>query len=308
MTSLPNLAAYLEAHPAILEKAGIHRAWQPAARHSHDIPLGDDCAAIPQPDGSHLLFAAEGMLESFIRSDPWFAGYSAVMVNLSDIASMGGRPIAITDIITSPSDDMTSAIWEGMLAASERYAVPIVGGHTTRSTGTAALAASVIGRAGPNLLTSFDADPGDLLVIAIDMQGAYRGDDPFWNASTTATPEHLRRTLALLPTLADSRLSSAAKDISNGGIIGTLAMFCQTSRTGVMLDLDALPIPENTSFERWLTSFPSYGYLLAVPGENLAATRALFTAHGITCQPCGQFTADHRIILARGGETHALTF
>src|SRR5258707_1510679 len=75
------------------------------------IRLGDDCAAIPDNDG-FLLFAGEGMLESFVADDPWFAGYSAVMVNLSDIAAMGGRPLAIVDILWTPVLEKSAAIWE----------------------------------------------------------------------------------------------------------------------------------------------------------------------------------------------------
>ena len=64
----------------------------------NEILLGDDCAAIPDGDG-YLLLAAEGMMPDFVESDPWFAGWSAVMVNVSDIYAMGGRPIAIVDTL-----------------------------------------------------------------------------------------------------------------------------------------------------------------------------------------------------------------
>ena len=65
---------------------------------NQSIPVGDDCAAIPDGDG-YLLFAAEGMWPALLQKDPWFAGWCAVMVNLSDIAAMGGRAIAIVDTI-----------------------------------------------------------------------------------------------------------------------------------------------------------------------------------------------------------------
>ncbi len=49
-------------------------------------------AAIPEADG-YLLLAAEGILPQFLEAEPWFAGWSAVMLNVSDIYAMGGRPI-----------------------------------------------------------------------------------------------------------------------------------------------------------------------------------------------------------------------
>lgn len=62
---------------------------QVAARYLGE-GVGDDCAAIADGDG-YLLLAAEGLLPQFLASDPWFAGWSAVMVNVSDIYAMGGH-------------------------------------------------------------------------------------------------------------------------------------------------------------------------------------------------------------------------
>jgi uncharacterized protein len=307
---LARLAAFLTHHPAVVEKALIRRAFQPAVESAGDVRLGDDCAAIPNPSGTgHLLFAAEGMLESFVKDDPWFAGYSAVMVNLSDVASMGGRPIAITDVLWTPSETISAEIWAGMRAASQAYGVPIVGGHTTHlRSGNAALAAAVLGHAGERLITSFDARPGDHLVIAIDMAGAYRGDKPFWNASTGTPPERLRSDLALLPALAEKGICRAGKDISNGGIVGTLTMLCHCSETGAVLDLDLLPRPENTPWERWLVSFPSYGYLLAVTPDRMDEVKAHFRGSLITCREIGVFRETEGIALRGDGEFLEMNF
>lgn len=310
MNQLAQLAESLSSHPAILEKATISRAFEPAADISSNVRLGDDCAAIPNPTGSgHLLFAAEGMLDSFVHADPWFAGYSAVMVNLSDIAAMGGRAIAITDVIWTPTDETSAAIWQGMQAASLAYGVPIVGGHTTRTTtGKLGLAAAVIGHAGERLITSFDAHPGDCLVIAIDMHGEYRGDQPFWNASTNTSPERLRSNLELLPALVEKGICHAGKDISNGGIIGTLAMLCNCSQVGAVLDFGNLPCPMDTELEKWLTTFPSFGYLLAVPPEDLEAVLMHFTATRISCRKIGHFRAQLGITLTAGEDQADLIF
>ena len=308
--ALTDLARYLTTHPAVVEKAVIHQAYGHALEVSGNVRLGDDCAAIPNPSGTgHLLFAAEGMLESFVEDDPWFAGYSAVMVNLSDIAAMGGRPVALTDILWTPSDEVTSQIWDGMQEAARAYGVPIVGGHTTHTrSGKAALGAAVLGHAGDRLITSFDANPGDHLVIAIDLHGGYRGDKPFWNSSTTSSPERLRTGLEMLPALAEKGLCRAGKDISNGGIIGTLAMFCNCSEVGAILDLENLPCPMDVEIERWLVSFPSYGYLLAISPEDIESTLSHFTATRITCREIGHFKAEPGITITADGDAVELVF
>ena len=98
--TLEDLVSVLERSAAVAAKAAIQHAYRPAQVLSGAVRVGDDCAAIPEADG-YLLFAAEGILESFVADDPWFAGYSAVMVNLSDIAAMGGWPLAVVDVLCS---------------------------------------------------------------------------------------------------------------------------------------------------------------------------------------------------------------
>src|SRR5580700_10633137 len=201
--TLNRLLSFLETNAAIAAKATIQQSYRPAQTLAGNIRVGDDCAAIPEEDG-FLLFAAEGMLESYVADDPWFAGYSAVMVNLSDVAAMGGRPLAIVDVLWTPGLDQSGQIWEGLGAASKAYAVPIVGGHTTVAKGSSPfLAAAVLGKAN-RLITSFEATAGDDLLVAVDLRGSWRGEKPFWNASVSAPGERLRSDLELLPALAEN--------------------------------------------------------------------------------------------------------
>jgi selenophosphate synthetase-related protein len=93
------------------------------------VALGDDCAALADSDG-YLLFAIEGMVSDFVQAMPWFAGYSSVMVNVSDIYAMGGRPLAVVDALWSEGIEAAHEVLAGMAAASLAYGVPIVGGHT----------------------------------------------------------------------------------------------------------------------------------------------------------------------------------
>ena len=196
---------------------------QTAAAHlrSSVIPVGDDCAAIPDGEG-YLLLAAEGLLPQFVETDPWFAGWCAVMVNVSDIYAMGGRAIAIVDTIWSQTEAATQPIWQGLLASSKAYNVPIVGGHTNCHSPYTALSASILGRA-TRLITSFDAQPDDVLLVVADFRGQSHPTYPFWNAATQADPVRLRADLELLPQLAEAGLCNVGKDISMGGILGTLA-------------------------------------------------------------------------------------
>lgn len=305
MTDLQSLADHLSNHPVVAEKVHSQQAYGHALEVSGRVRLGDDCAAIANPAGTgHLLFAAEGMLESLVEKDPWFAGYSAVMVNLSDVAAMGGRPVAVTDILWSPTEEISSVIWEGMQAAAQAYGVPIVGGHTTRErSAKAMLGAAVLGHAGDRLITSFHARPGDRLVIVIDLHGGYRGGARFWDSSTGNAPDRLRKDLEMLPALAEKGLCRAGKDIGRGGLIGTLAVLGMNSEVGAVVDLENVPCPMDVEIDQWLVTFPSFGYLLAIAPEDMESTLSHFTATRITCRDIGAFRAEPGITLLADGES-----
>jgi len=294
---LTELAESLRRHPNVAEKLAILAAYTPALEASGGISIGDDTAAIPDGDG-YLLFAAEGMIEAFIERDPWFAGYCAVMVNLSDIAAMGGRATAIVDVLwTHPDSPLAKEIWAGMRAASAAYGVPIVGGHTTRFPveRTPLLAAAVLGKA-KSIISSFTAQPGDVLLMAVDLRAAFRGQGTlFWNASVGSPPERLQGDMELLPMLAEAGLVTGGKDISNGGVPGTLAMFCATSRCGALVDVDMIPKPDDVEWLRWLLCFPSYGYLLTTRPDQVEKVVAIFKERELTCAPIGCMEAGSAI-------------
>jgi AIR synthase-related protein len=301
--SLAALAATLRAARGLAHKqdiAPVIARLAPAADGA--IPIGDDCAAIADGDG-FLLFAIEGFLPEFVAADPYFAGYCGVMVNVSDIAAMGGRPLAVVDALFADGADAARPVLDGLAAAAARYGVPIVGGHTNTRAAAPGLSVAILGRA-QALLTSFDARPGQTLIAAIDLRGRMRDPAPYWDASTDAPPARLRADLALLPAIAEAGLSRAAKDISMAGVIGTALMLLETSRLGAEINPAAIPRPPGIPLERWLLAFPSYGFLLAVEPDDVAAVIARFTTAGITAAAIGTTDASGIVSLRDGEERH----
>lgn len=295
---LEALCARLRASPGVRQKQDIQKpahAFGGVTRAPNGQPVvnGDDAAALRDGD-EFLLLAAEGMLPAFVQADPWFAGFCSVMVNLSDIAAMGGRPLAVVDVLFAGSQEHTERLLGGMRDASEAFGVPVVGGHTSRNAGDASLAVAVMGKA-KRLLSSFAAKPGDELVVAVDLRGTYRGHTDNFNAATCASSEALKLQLALLPEVAEQGLATACKDISMAGLLGTLTMLCESSNVGASLDLTRLPAPPNVELERWLRSFPSYGYLLATQSDQSVALCRHFEQAGVSAEVVGRFSKDRRV-------------
>lgn len=269
-----------------------------------NVLIGDDCAAIPDGDG-HLLFAIEGLIGEFVREMPWFAGYSGVMVNISDIYAMGGRPIAVVNALWSEGAINAEQIVDGMAKASKVYGVPIVGGHSNVRSNQGQLAVAIIGKA-HKLLSSFNARPGDKLLMAIDMRGKFEGDYPYWNASSKASPERLRGDLEILPLLAEAGLCDAAKDISMAGLIGTAIMLMECSKVGAHIHLNQVPIPPDVPMLRWLSAFPSFGFILSVRPEHVEAVEARFKARFLACQEIGVVNDAKTVTLEYQGNTETV--
>ncbi|MEM7523955.1 MAG: sll0787 family AIR synthase-like protein [Pseudomonadota bacterium] len=306
MSDLTAFAARLAEGPGLTGKGEIAQVVSAlGVGGGSDIAVGDDTAAIPNASGGWDLFACEGMIEGFVAAMPWFAGWSGVMVNLSDVAAMGGRPVAVVNALWSDSAAAADPVLQGMAAACAAYGAPMVGGHANLHASGGNLAVAVLGRA-ERLLTSFDAAPGDALVMAVDLRGAYHDPHPFWDAASQAPHDRLRADLALLAEAAEAGLAHAAKDISQGGVIGTAAMFCECSQVGLVIDLDLVPGPPLADEEaeaRWLSAFPSFGYLLATPPAGADALIRRFTERDIAAARIGAFDDSGALSIARGGET-----
>ena len=265
-----------------------------------DVPVGDDCAAIPDGDG-HLLLAAEGFVSGFVAGDPWFAGYCGVMVNLSDVAAMGGRPLAVVDILWAETEAAAGPILDGLRSAAATYGLPVVGGHSNLRSASNQFGAAILGRA-KALITSFDAQPGDRLVFAVDLRGRFREPDAYWDASTGRPSDRLRGDLEILPQLAEAGLVRAGKDISMAGFVGTALMLLECSGVGATLDLEAIPRPETAPLARWLKAFPSFGFVLAVRPDKASEVLARFEDRGIAAAEAGEVIRPPELHLRLGDE------
>ena len=107
----------------------------------------------------------------------------------------------------------------------------------------------------------------------------------------------------MLPAIAEDRLASAAKDISMAGVIGTALMLLECSDKGALIDLEAIPCPPSVDFQRWLTAFPSYGFLLSVSAPDLEQVLGRFAARGLAAASIGRIDDSRTLRLSMHGQT-----
>lgn len=305
-TPLHTLLLGLRDTPAMGAKQAIQHPARALPAHAtrrdelYALP-GDDAAAIRCGDQYQLL-AIEGMLPAFVEQAPWFAGWSAVMANVSDITAMGGRATAVVNAYWHHDRLAADSVLAGIRDACQAYGLILAGGHTSQAPGNpAALAVAITGWA-RSLLSTLHVTPGQIIAMAVDLDGQWHGHAPYWKAFENVPAARLRDKLEVIPRLAEAGLLLAAKDISNAGILGTLLMLLEPTLCGARIDLDTLPRPTGAPLERWLQAFPSYGFLLTLAREDLPTVEAAFALEGLHCACIGEVDDSARLHVSQGPE------
>ena len=301
-TNLEKLIKKLRATQAWKHKYEITILSEDVLQHvpfvdGYSTQLGDDTAVIKQDD-DYLLFAAEAIHPPLIVDSPYTAGRAAILANVNDIYAMGGKPLAVVDTIISPEIIVASEIMRGLKDGCSRYDVPIVGGHLTATGHTPAVTVCILGRA-KNILSSFNAQPDDVLLHVTNLKGSFHPGFQFWNCSSHLTDVELIRDLSILPRIAENGWCDTARDISMAGVLGTAIMLLELSGVGAEINLDTLKQPFGAAdrFFDWLLCFPSYGFLLSVRPWYLSDVQLAFHKHGISCSSIGKVTADCKVNL-----------
>jgi selenophosphate synthetase-related protein len=266
--------------------------------------FGDDAAVIPWKDG-FLLLAADGIMTRLLINEPYAAGKASVMVTVNDIYSMGGRPLAMVNVLASGDEGHRMKVVEGIKKGCEKLKVPMVGGHLhPDAPGTSpSLAVAILGYSN-KLLRSHLAKAGDDLILAVDLKGDKGCRSVVsWDANSGKTPEELIYRLEALPLIAEKELAQAAKDVSNAGILGTVCIMIENSGKGAIIDLSSIPKPVEIELSDWLVCFQSFGFVLSVSPKNSEAVIHLFRKREIDAVIIGKVMDEPIITLKNGPES-----
>ncbi len=146
------------------------------------LGIGDDAAVIEAGDEAILLctdMLTEGVHFDLSYTPLQHLGYKAVVVNLSDIAAMNGRPeqiIVSIGLSNRFSVEAVDSFYAGVKAACDNYKVDLVGGDTTSSASGLVISIAAMGRAKKNKITyRSGAKLNDILCVTGDLGGAYLG-------------------------------------------------------------------------------------------------------------------------------------
>lgn len=311
VVTLEGLVEELRSYPGMRRKEPICEVFRSLVQQGLPGPQlpawGDDAAVIPRGEG-YLLLACDGLMTGLLCSEPFAAGKAAVMVTVNDIYSMGGRPLAMVNVLASGPAEQRGLIVEGIAKGCRKLGVPMVGGHLHPDAPAEqpALSVAILGEARA-LLRSHLARPGDSLVVAVDLVGRPGCRSVVsWDANSGKSREELVARLEVMPRIAEEGLAVCAKDVSNAGLLGTLAIMMENSAAGAEIDLGLLPRPRGLDWGSWLLSFMSYGFVLAVPPANCPRVLELFEGRGLAAAAVGEVTAGPEVALSTDQERRVL--
>jgi thiamine-monophosphate kinase len=238
----------------LTEKALISRIRRTAVRRAGVASgIGDDCAVLRIPPGHEVLVTTDFTLEDthFRREwhGPEIVGHRCLTRGLSDIAAMGGEPMAAFLSLALPRNlpqAWVQRFMKGLLALAGQFKVTLAGGDTAESPAGICADIVVVGSVptGQALLRS-GAHPGDRIYVTGELGGssvALAELQAGRNIRPADFPRHFRPVprVAVGLLLREMGLATALIDLSDG-LSTDLAHICEESGTGAEILAPAIP-------------------------------------------------------------------
>ena len=238
---------------------------QTNAKRNREIPtgIGDDCAVLRLTRTKGTLndtlvttdFSLEGIHFRRDWHSPESVGHRCLTRGLSDIAAMGGRPVAAFLSLALPKDlagSWVSGFCRGFLKLACKYGVRLAGGDTAESPNGILADIVLVGTVPRNqAVLRSTARPGDLVYVSGELGGsaaavAWMRTGKRKKSSYKSNVQEFARhffpnpRIVLGRTLREKRLASAMIDTSDG-LSTDLAHICEESGVGAELREELIP-------------------------------------------------------------------
>jgi thiamine-monophosphate kinase len=262
---------------------------------------GDDCAVLDTGANRGWLVTTDMLLEGshFVLAEagPRRVGRKAMAVNLSDIAAMGGKPVAAFVSVGLPmgaAETTGKELYLGMRAVADAFDTAIAGGDTNTWTGRLVVSVTVMGEPGPQgPIQRRGAKPGDWLLVTGPLGGSILGKH--LDFSPRVREGLLLQQYATL---------HAMIDISDG-LAADVFHICEESRCGAVLFAERIPISDaarqmtdgKSPLEHALGDGEDFELAIAVDpvdGARLLQTQPI---PGITLAQVGVFVTEPALFL-----------
>jgi thiamine-monophosphate kinase len=223
--------------------------------------IGDDCAVLRVPGGHEVLITTDFSIEKVhFRRDwhpPEVVGWRCLTRGLSDIAAMGGEPLAAFLSLAVAGDvpqKWVDRFLRGLLELAKEFGISLAGGDTAQSAGGIQADIVVVGSVprGKAVLRS-GAKVGDAIYVTGELGGAAAELGRRREAKSVGNLGRAFRAsrdskcysrpqarVAVGRWLRERGVASAMIDLSDG-LSTDLEHICQESHVGAEIDAEAIP-------------------------------------------------------------------
>lgn len=303
---------YIEIRLPLPEKsiiAGIRARTKPRAPVR--LGIGDDCAALRIPPGHEALVTTDFSLEGIHFRREWHTpeviGHRCLTRGLSDIAAMGGRPIAAFLSLALPRSlrqEWVGRFLAGLLRLADAFQVTLAGGDTSQSPGGILADIVVVGSAPKGkAILRYGAKPGDGIYVTGALGGSAAAVRLLFSGRKLRPadfPQHFhpQPRIAVGEFLRQERLASAMIDLSDG-LSTDLAHICEESGVGAEIHAETIPLAHvgkprrKVDLQSALHGGEDYELLFTTPPRQRVPRQIA----GVRITRVGHITREKRLIL-----------
>jgi len=270
--------------------------------------IGEDSAAVKN-DGKFILMTTDRIKTSFIENFPFGAGFSSILVGIDDIYCCGGIPLAASVILSFSDRSKGTEIIKGICEGSHKFRVPIIRGHTNTSSQYYELSTTMIGEIKKeDYISAKNARVNDDIVFVSDFDGKVgKASNLYWDTVTFKSTKEVLKKRMSMNVIAEKHLAHASKDISNGGIFGTILQLIKYSNVGANVNITKITIPKTLidlkySLETFIKMYLTTSYILTAPKNNSNQIIDIFHKHGLHANVIGTIIKETNLLRINDGK------
>jgi selenophosphate synthetase-related protein len=272
--TLQKIADSIRTNQNIIEKKEINPIIQYIDKNSFKskrifTDIGEDAATIKN-DNKFTLVTTDRIKTVYIENFAYGAGYSSILVSVDDIYACGGTPLAASIIISVKDPESCEEILKGICAGSNKFKVPIIRGHT-----------NVHGK-------------------------SYELSKFYYDTTTFKSSEEVLYKRKSMNEVAKKHLANASKDVSNGGIFGTVLQLIKYSKVGADININKINIPlnllnEGYDLETYLKMYLTTSFVLTAPNSNCREIIDIFHKFEMSAEVIGKIINDQNLLRINNG-------